>query len=120
MAQMVNSNLTRLGLKNRGVKARPDLGVLKNTDMTAILVEVGFITNLSDAQILRDRQDEIAQAIVEAVFEYTGLEVIPLTAEQAIDKIIAKGVDTDKKFWLTACEHVKFLDALFIKIADKM
>ena len=120
LAQMVNSNLTRLGFKNRGVKARPDLGVLKNTDMTAILVEVGFITNLSDAQILRDRQDEIAQAIVEAVFEYTGLEVIPLTAEQAIDKIIAKGVDTDKKFWLTACEHVKFLDALFIKIADKM
>ena len=50
-----------------------------------------------------------------------GEEIIVITnAEQALDKIIAAGVDTNKSFWLKACEHVKYLEELFIKIANKI
>ncbi|MDR0406320.1 MAG: hypothetical protein LBH54_05910, partial [Clostridiales bacterium] len=42
------------------------------------------------------------------------------TVQEALDKIIAKGVDTDKEFWLRACEHNTYLDKLFIKIANAM
>lgn len=43
-----------------------------------------------------------------------------ITAEQALEKIIEKGVEIDKAHWLTACQHVKWLDELLIKIANKI
>jgi len=42
------------------------------------------------------------------------------TVNEALDMIIKKGVDTDKDFWLRACEYVKYLDKLLIKIANAM
>lgn len=42
------------------------------------------------------------------------------TPEQAIDKIIASGAEIDKAFWVSACRHIKYLDELFIKIANAM
>ena len=89
LADIVNSNLVSLGLLNRGVKQRTDLGVLKRTNMPAILVEVGFISNAHDAYFLANRQDEIAQAICNAIFEYLGVGTVDIL-EQSIDKIIAK------------------------------
>ena len=50
-----------------------------------------------------------------------GEEIIVIeNAEQALDKIIEKGVSIDKAHWLTACNYVKWLDELLIKIANKM
>ena len=43
-----------------------------------------------------------------------------MTVEQALDKIIAKGIDIDKAFWLTSYEYVKYIGDLFIKIAEKI
>lgn len=40
--------------KNRGVKVRPEIAVLKNTKMPAVLCEVGFISNSHD-NMLFDR-----------------------------------------------------------------
>ena len=125
MAKSVNANLAGLGLTNRGVKVRTDLGVLKYTNMPAILIETAFITNASDSALLRDRQDELANAISKGIFEFLGIEVNNMpeeitTVEQALDKIISKGVDTDKAFWLKACEYDTYLDKLLIKIANKI
>ena len=120
LANIVNSNLVNLGFVNRGIKIRTDLAVLRYTNMPAILIEVGFITNASDAKILSDRQDEIAQAISNAIFEYMGVEDVIENAEQALEKIVSKGVSINKDHWLTACNYVKWLDELLIKIANKM
>lgn len=64
--QIVNA----VGTKNRGLKERPDLCVLRRTDMPAVLVEMAFIDNDSDARILRDRQDDLARAIARGITDY--------------------------------------------------
>ena len=43
MAKNINAELETVGFVNLGVKARPNLVVLKRTKMPAVLVEVGFI-----------------------------------------------------------------------------
>ena len=65
-AQIVNS----LGTVDRGVKDRPNLIVLKHTDMPACLVEMAFIDNDDDAGLLTDKQDEFARAIARGVTDY--------------------------------------------------
>ena len=64
--QIINA----VGTKNRGTKERPDLCVLCRTDMPAVLVEMAFIDNDSDARILRDRQDDLARAIARGITDY--------------------------------------------------
>ena len=48
MAENINAQLETVGFKDLGVKARPNLVVLRRTKMPAILVEVGFINSDSD------------------------------------------------------------------------
>ena len=55
MAQNINAQLETIGFVNLGVKARPNLVVLKKTEMPAVLVEVGFINSDTDNQLLRRR-----------------------------------------------------------------
>ena len=59
-----------LGTLDRGLKDRPNLYVLKHTDMPAILVETAFIDNEEDAELLRNRQDAFARAIARGVTDY--------------------------------------------------
>ena len=56
-------------LRNRGIKKRSDLYVLKATRMPAVLVEVAFISNPREEQLLRDRffLQAVAQAIADGV-----------------------------------------------------
>ena len=61
------------GLKNRGMKVRSGLYVLRKTAMPAVLVELGFITNPSDAALMRDRPDLFAEGIYRGILEYTGV-----------------------------------------------
>ncbi len=61
------------GLRNRGMKVRPGLYVLKKTAMPAVLVELGFITNARDAFLMRDRPDLFAQGIYEGILDFTDL-----------------------------------------------
>ncbi len=67
VAAAVNENLEALGFNNRGVIERPNLVVLKRTNMPAILLETGFINNASDNNLFDERFDEIAEAITAAV-----------------------------------------------------
>ncbi len=59
-----------LGTADRGLKDRPDLWVIKRTDMPAVLVELAFIDHAGDAGLLRDRQDDFARAIARGVTDY--------------------------------------------------
>ena len=69
-----NQIVDALGTTDRGVKgAKPGVNglyVLSNTDAVAVLVELAFIDNESDAALLRERQDEFARAIARGVTDY--------------------------------------------------
>lgn len=54
---------------NRGVKAA-NFHVLRETKMPAALIELGFIKNPQDSQILVHRQDDFAKAIARGIHNY--------------------------------------------------
>ena len=61
------------GLRNRGVFARTNLYVLRRTAMPAVLVELGFITNPSDAALMSGSPELFARGIYEGILDYTGV-----------------------------------------------
>ena len=61
------------GLRNRGVMINQALYVLRRTEMPAVLVEMGFITNPQEAQLLQSRPDLFAQGIYQGILRYFGL-----------------------------------------------
>ena len=69
------------GQNSRGVKLRPDLAVLKNTNMPAILNEGAFVDNLKDIQDWNDDAElkALGEAYAKAAAEFLGLEkkIIP-------------------------------------------
>lgn len=69
MAQDINDQLEAVGFVNLGVKARPNLIVLKRTKMPALLVEAGFINSDIDNQLFDDNFQDIAQAIASGVLD---------------------------------------------------
>lgn len=67
-AQRVVDNLTKLGFKYRGQKARTNLYELKNTSMKAMIVEVCFVDSSIDAEIYkRVGHDAVGKAIAEGL-----------------------------------------------------
>lgn len=63
----LNEITTTTGMPERRLVTRPDLYVLRMTDMPAALVEMGFITNAEDAAILGD--PEFQQAAAQALYQ---------------------------------------------------
>ena len=61
------------GLRNRGIIYRPGLYVLKETEMPAVLVEMGFITNPTDADLLANSPYLFATGIYRGILKYYGL-----------------------------------------------
>ena len=63
-----------LGTADRGSKgAKPGINglyVLSNTGATVVLVELAFIDNEQDAQLLCEKQDDFARAIARGVTDY--------------------------------------------------
>lgn len=76
LADAVQRALVRAtGRRDRGVKAG-DLHVLRESNMTAILVECGFMTNREEAELLKgdEYRRKCAAAIVQAIAEVYGLK----------------------------------------------
>ena len=61
------------GLKNRGVVERPGLYVLRRTNMPAVLVEMGFITNPVDAELMAYSPELFARGIYRGILKYYGI-----------------------------------------------
>lgn len=61
------------GLNNRGMKVRSGLYVLRKTQMPAVLVELGFITNPTDASLMNNDPDLFAEGIYQGIVAYTGV-----------------------------------------------
>ena len=69
-----NQIVDALGTADRGSKgAKPGVNglyVLNNTGAVAVLVELAFIDNEQDAQLLCEKQDDFARAIARGVTDY--------------------------------------------------
>ena len=63
---------TATGLRNRGVKVRSGLYVLRYTRMPAVLVELGFISNPEEAALMNDRPDLFARGICDGIADFVG------------------------------------------------
>ena len=57
-------------LKNRGMFARPTLYVLRKTQMPAVLIEMGFITNVEDADLMNSEPMRFAEGIYRGIKDY--------------------------------------------------
>jgi N-acetylmuramoyl-L-alanine amidase len=94
LASMIESEFTEMGRKSLGVLQRNEKGiwVLQATNMPAVLVETGFITNQEEEDYLNSDkgQHEISDAITKAVVGYKNLVDAPKSMG-------ATGMQTDKK-----------------------
>ncbi len=73
LAQHIVNAVTQIvGTKNNGIFERPSLYVLRETSMPAVLVELAYLTNSSDAQKLRNNQYQFAVGIYQGILRYFG------------------------------------------------
>lgn len=74
LAEDVVNNLSEItGLQNRGVFARPGLYVLRRTAMPSALIEMGYITNPVDAELMSTQPELFALGIYNGILEYYDL-----------------------------------------------
>lgn len=75
LAGLVNKELTKsftnYTLTNRGAKVdKRGLLVLKATNMPAVLTEIGFISNKTEAEFIKNNKKDIAQRLCNAICQY--------------------------------------------------
>ncbi len=69
IAKLMQSKIKDIGMRNREIMPRPNLYVLRHTEMPALLLEIGFISNKKDLKLLTDTefQKTCAQQIVSGI-----------------------------------------------------
>lgn len=102
-------------LRNRGIKPG-DLAVLRDTKMTAILCECGFMDNKQEAKLLKSNQyrEKCALAIVKGIEQYLNLQRIPL---EDIDYEIKK-IDIDLNGKIKTVSSINIDGNNFVKLRD--
>ena len=60
-------------LRDRGMKVRSGLYVLRKTTMPSVLLELGFITNPRDARLMSEQPELFASGIYQGILNYFGL-----------------------------------------------
>ena len=83
IATMVNEEVDKTGRPALGVNQRQKgIWVLQATNMPAILIETGFINNPEDEKYMNSEkgQQELAEAITEAVIRYKAMSETPRSA----------------------------------------
>lgn len=68
------SVLNRVSIKDRGVK-KANFYVLRNTNAKAVLLELGFISNINDTQILENNVDSFVNGILDGIILTYGLKL---------------------------------------------
>lgn len=91
LARNINNELVALGFRDAGIVERPNLVVLRRSQMPAALVEVGFINNEADNRLLDEKFNEIAQGIADGI-----LTTIYGGQGDSNDKKYVNGAETKK------------------------
>lgn len=75
LAEQIMTGITQtVGTRNNGIRLNPSLYVLRKTNMPSLLVELGYLTNPSDAQKLRDNPGGFAYGIYLGIMRYFGFK----------------------------------------------
>ncbi len=69
---VLNGIVNYVGTKDNGVRINRTFYVLRKTVMPALLVELGYLTNLSDAEKLLNGQYDFAYGIYMGILDYFG------------------------------------------------
>ena len=90
LGQMFEKHVKAIGQNSRGVKYRPDLGVLRLSHMPAVLNEGAFVDNLKDIQDWNDDAElkKLGIAYADACAEWLKLEKKPATVDPEEDDVI--------------------------------
>lgn len=104
LAEKIQKNLVSMtGLADRGVKESSHYGVLRYTNMPAVLIELGFISNPSEESLLKnpDFVYRASRAVYSGVLEYLGINIpeenlnwfkdVP-RGHSAIEKVVKAGI----------------------------
>lgn len=83
--EMVNAKLYTV---NRGVK-EGNYHVIRETNMSAALIELGFIDNSEDINLLLNKQDEFATAIAKGICKFLGVTYIEDSSHSTSDGMLA-------------------------------
>lgn len=67
LASVINGKLRAIGFRDRGIKYRSDLYVLRATEAPAVLVELGFIDNKADNDLFDSKSNRIAKDIADGI-----------------------------------------------------
>ena len=74
LGEYITESLSSItGLENRGMFVRPSLYVLRRTRMPSVLIEMGFISNAEDANLMATMPDTFARGIYNGILRYFGL-----------------------------------------------
>lgn len=131
VAEEINQLLEGIGFVNLGVKARPNLVVLRKTKMPAVLVEVGFINSDTDNLLFDENVNEIAQAIASALLDVLETDQLipvpgysvqvgsyknPIYAKEFLDELLSQGfpaklIQSDGYFRVYVGSYVTLDDA---------
>jgi len=71
LAQAINNKVSQLRVKNRGLK-QAEFQVLKHIEIPSVLIEVGYLTNENDRQLIKDKaqQNRMAHQIALGIIEF--------------------------------------------------
>ena len=69
---ILNAVVARVGTRDNGVRLNPSLYVLRKTTMPAVLVELAYLSNTSDAEKLKNDQSGFAWGIYNGLLSYFG------------------------------------------------
>jgi N-acetylmuramoyl-L-alanine amidase len=72
LARSIDTELEKVGLANLGITERPNLAVLRLTNMPAVLLEIGYINTDRDNVFLDQNFYAIAQAIADGITKAAG------------------------------------------------
>lgn len=70
--QVMNGVTQTVGTSNNGIRINQSLYLLRNVNMPAILIELGYLSNTFDAEKLRDNQYQFAYGIYLGIMRYFG------------------------------------------------
>ena len=70
--QIMEGITTTVGTRNNGIRQNQSLYVLRRTTMPSLLIELGYLTNTSDAQKLENNEYQFAYGIFLGIMRYFG------------------------------------------------
>lgn len=95
LADCVHKNILSNGTlykSNRGVK-EGNFAVVRETNMDACLVELGFISNADDRALLTSKKQDFAKVIANGIMEYLGIKP---KSNSSTNSVVIKNIDSTK------------------------